>query len=167
MATMAKKSEAQHPIPLEIEALLSIVKSAAIRKAATRVPPHLWKASAEELEARLNLSDAAKAVRAAFWSEVAGALIVGQGVKVSRLGELTGLSYDHSHDLLTRDPAFLAWVLSPMHPAPSPAPLLSALLDRIADVVRLPLTDKRGRVIVRNAKLSLQAVQVLWPLCKR
>jgi hypothetical protein len=163
---MENKSENSPPLPPGIEAIVALTKCAAIRKAVTRVPSNLWNMPTSELAARIAPTDVANAIRAAFWTEVAGAMVLGQAVKVSRIGQEVGLSYDHSHDLLTRDPAFLVWMLRPIFPVAGPEPLMPELLDRVGEVVRLPMTDRRGRVITRNAKLVFQAVQLLWPLCK-
>lgn len=155
-------------LPPEVEALLSIIESVAVHRAAGRVPCHLWKLPNAELESRLRPSKTAKALRAAFWSAVRGAMADGQRIKLAELSGRAGCTYQHAHELFTADPLFLAWIFQPVENFhQNVEPLLSDLCEKVSEISRLPLIDKRGRVISRNANLILRTVQVLAPILKK
>ncbi len=159
---MEESNDGQYPVPPDIEALLSLVKSSAIKKAANRVPQALWELSVDELEARLKPSDAARLIRAAFWEEVGGAMALRDRVKVPRVARGAGLSYDRAHEIFTDDPATLVWILQPLRNGYADIETsMCEALDRVREVLDLPLTDRRGRPSVRNAKLIFGAFEAL------
>jgi hypothetical protein len=157
-------------IPIDVEAVLSLVGSLAVKRAAARVPQSVWGLSANELEERLRPTSTARSLREALWQALGRAVALGQGVRTSDIADAAGVSYDTAHAILTSDPAMLAWLLLPLRQRKGDAEdalLASEILERVSDVVRLPLMDRRGRVNVRNAKLILRAVEVMAPLLRR
>lgn len=153
------------PIPPEIAAIINLLGNSAIKKAATRVPSFMWQLRTSGIEELLKPSQTAWNLKRALWRAVEGGLERSKKVKLTELSSIAGCSYDYAHDLFTTSPEFLVWVLRP--PAQineTGQDLLDALTEKIAEIVRAPVFDERGRVLSRNANAVLRSVSLLSAL---
>lgn len=157
---MDKVVDTYEALPLsEVSALLDLIDSVAFTNGVKAIPTRVWQLSDKELEERAAPTKAVYALREALWRAIRRSLSDGQKIKLTNL--VQGVcTYTHAYEAIIRRPERLAWLLRPIHSFydEGNARLLGyELLEKMREIIRLPIVDHKGRPNTRNANLVFRA----------
>ena len=152
-----------HPLLLPVEGsvahLLELLPPAA-RRAAGKIPVSVLRMDPLELRRKVKPSPFMEALRTSFWAEYHACTKNARGMNMARVyGPIISQFY---WNRILENPVLTAFVMTP--PADyhnSVRSLLRLSLERMHEIMNLPLYDKKGNIDVNIAKLVLKAHEVV------
>jgi hypothetical protein len=136
-----------------------LVESEAFARAVDRVPADYWERPDAELQVMAEPSRVDYALKCALWNEVRRASADPTSEKRIAAREIFGgiCSEGFFYGHVLANPAKVAWLLSPIREYEKMIyPLLYCWIERQWEILNLPLTDKKGRVMASVGKLIVQ-----------
>lgn len=133
-----------------------------VRERVLALPPTLAKLSLEELENLASVSRVDRRVRIEFWREHERAAQANMPMNMDACVRLSGLLSWSQYEFRLEKPERLAWLLCP--PAEYQVQLQEALeigLNRLVEIVQLPLYTQKGEVNTGVAAVVLQALKMV------
>ena len=151
-------------LPNHVTAILSILQTKALQKAAKRVPGHVWAFTKAELETAARPTRVARSLRMALWRMASLDLNRTKSIRLGDLARAAGCTYTHAYNLLTQNPEILAWVLFPATDLRIVSHyMVSELIEQMHAIVDLPFQDESGKLIAQHVTLKLKVLRALFP----
>ena len=151
----------ENSIPKKIRDLIDLFDSKAIKTAASRVKNEAWDLSFEELEKKVRPTKIDWTIRRIIWDALVKAMHDGKKIKITSIHKGV-CSYTHLYEGILANPYKLAWLLQPIRNFQEELePLVGPTLNRLKEIIALPVQKENGAVDSKNAKLIFRAAEIL------
>ncbi len=141
--------------------LAHLVRGKALHAAVAKVPEEIWSMDlkAIELMARPTTSD--RLIKVNMWSLLT-TVDLKKGLKLGLIyKDIT--TQTNFYNYFLKNPYKVAWLLMPSENHELQVRVMqNRLLDKLEDLVRLPITTKQGKYSMANIRAITKAVQVLF-----
>ena len=144
-----------------MDGLLKIVESKAFKEAFAKIPDSIIKLNSEELQTKFRPTKVDYALRSAFWNEFRLSTLNLEKIVLNRV--YSGIcTYQHFYHNILNNPLKLAWLIQPYSDYQKELePLIMKSVERLNDLLNIPIIDSKNEVDARAAKVLLEVIKLI------
>ena len=138
-----------------------MLDSKAFKEAFQKIPEDIINLSSDELLTSFKPTKVDYALRSAFWNEFRLASLNSEKIILKRV--YVGIcTYQHFYHNVLNNPYKLAWLIQPYADYEKEIePLIMKSVERLNDILNLPIIDDKNKVDSKAAKVLLDAIKLV------